>query len=276
MRLRFLPGRQHLWCVFYHGLFWLLFQCVNGTGYWTNTNASISTVDFVSGVWSSATTCFMVGHNDLTGAIIRSLDGGYTWKNILTGTTKSSQISDISSYTTTIGTVYVFAVSLSGDVWVSSNGGSTFATIGSAIPAQLYGSAVGSNGNSFAVGTGPTTPYPTRIYRSSSSSTSAAPYTVWSDFTPKPKSPAFANVLLTSVSTFDGTNVITVGFGGMIYYSSDGGATWSSVLAWSGANLQCVSNGASLVAMAAGDAETLILTTNGALSSLSFSPYGLL
>ena len=195
MQLRFL-GRWHLWCVYFCGLFVLLFQCVNGTGYWTNTNASVFSVDFVSGVWSTSTTFFLVGYNDLTGAIIRSDNGGYTWKNILVGTTKSSQISDISSYTTTSGgvtTTYVFAVSRSGDVWVSTNGGTTFATIGSAIPAQLFGSAVGSNGNSFAVGVGQTTPYPSKIYRSSLTSTPAAPYTVWSDFSPKPPSPALGD-----------------------------------------------------------------------------------
>ena len=191
MKLR--SERQHRWYVYFYGLCIVLFQCVNGTGYWTNTNASIATVDFVSGVWSTSTTCFLVGYNDLTGAIIQSIDGGTTWKNILVGTTKTSQISDISSYTTSTGTTYVFAVSLSGDVWVSANGGTKFTTIGSAIPAQLYGSAVGSNGNSFAVGIGQTTPYPTKIYRSSLASTTAAPYTVWSDFTPHPPSPALGN-----------------------------------------------------------------------------------
>ena len=174
MQLRFL-GRWHLWCVYFCGLFVLLFQCVNGTGYWTNTNASVFSVDFVSGVWSTSTTFFLVGYNDLTGAIIRSDNGGYT-------TTSGG-----------VTTTYVFAVSRSGDVWVSTNGGTTFATIGSAIPAQLFGSAVGSNGNSFAVGVGQTTPYPSKIYRSSLTSTPAAPYTVWSDFSPKPPSPALGD-----------------------------------------------------------------------------------
>ena len=248
---------------------WALIICLfispfvngGGSGYWTRANVSISTIDYVSGVWSGDRTVYMVGHNDNSGAIVKSIDGGYTWSTVVSGTTSSTLMSDISTYGT-----YFFAVSLSGDVWVSSDSGNSFISIGSSVPAQLYGSAVGSNGNAFAVGMGKTTPYPSKVFRSSGG------YTVWSEYTPRnPPTSNKAYTLLTAVSTADGNRVITVGYGGLIYYSSDGGLSWSWYQLPSSAALQCVSHGSIQQAMAAGDATTtnniisvtLIKTTDG-------------
>ena len=241
-------------------LFSLMLGMVNGTGYWTNRNTTITNVDFVSATWSSAMTCYMVGYNDASGSIIKSTNAGVTWKSVLQGTDTTSRFSDIA---TVNGTSYLFAVSMSGNVYVSNDGfGNVFSPIGSALPATLYGSSVGSNGNGFAVGVASTTPFNSVIYKS----TLASGYTVWNDYSP----PSTTPVLLTAVSTFNGNNVIAVGFGGLIYSTTTGGVSWATTY-WppcvnNQCNLQCVSFGTSTSAMAAGGLKTLIVTNDGGLT----------
>ena len=242
-------------------LFSFILGLVNGTGYWTNRNTTITNVDFVSATWSSSMTCYMVGYNAEFGSIIKSTNAGITWKSVLQGTDTTSRFSDIA---TVNGTSYLFAVSLSGNVYVSNDGyGNVFNPIGSALPANLYGSGVGSNGNGFAVGLASTIPFNSVIYKS----TLASGYTVWNDYSP----PSTAPVLLTAVSTFNGNNVIAVGFGGLVYSSTTGGVSGWTTTYWppcvnNHCNLQCVSFGTSTSAMAAGDHKTLIITNDGGLN----------
>ena len=233
----------------------------NGTGYWTNRNTTITNVDFVSGTWSSAMTCYLVGYNDAYGSIIKSTNAGVTWKSVLQGTDTTSRFTDIA---TVNGTTYLFAVSMSGNVYVSNDGfGNVFNPIGSALPANLFGSSVGSNGNGFAVGTASTSPFNSVIYKS----TIASGYKVWNDYSP----PNTALVMLTAVSTFNGNNVIAVGFGGLIYSTTSGGVLGWATTYWTPCvnnqcNLQCVSFGTSTSAMAAGDHKTLVMTNDGGLT----------
>jgi len=233
-------------------------------GVWTPRNTTLMTVDFVSVVWTAPQTVYMVGYNAAFGAIIRSTNGGYTWQPVMQGTDATSRFTDVANAN---GTNNFFAVSLSGAIYVSSDG-MTFAQIGTSLPASLFGAAVGSNGNAYAVGVGSSTAQPSRIYRS----TLSTAYAVWNDFTSKTPPPSYANVLLSAVGTFDGVTVVAVGNSGLIYTTTNAGVTWSYTFWPALTNLQCVSFGTPKVALVAGDATTLILTTDGGKTWADLTP----
>ena len=229
---------------------------------WRQLSANITNVDFVSGAWSTPTTCVLVGYSGSTlGAIIRSTNAGMKWSTSYYGT---ASIADVAAASFTVSGVtsvpppaaYV-AVSTAGAVYVSADNGASFSVAASLAFTRLQGVAVGTNGNAYAAGSTTLQPFASKVYRASLYQ--APSFSAWTDISP---SPATSN-LLNAVATHDGQTVIAVGYQGAVYYSGNNGTTWSVGSSGVTSTLQCVSSGNVSVAMAGGDGTTILLTVNG-------------
>lgn len=266
---------------------------------------AVTTIDFYASAWSAAgagsgsgsggsgstptPVCVMVGYNDYFGGILRSTNGGGFWSTVLLGTTTtgglSTRFADVAAEPLSApgaGVGTFLAVTLNGDIYVSSNNGASFASAGCPstndcpVPAQLHGVAIGGNGVGYAVGLSASFPYVAKVYRSYAIST----FSAWEDITAN--LPGTLAKLLNAVATANGETVIAVGTGGTVLYSANNGSAWalSSYSTGPGtgtstSTLQCVSMASGSVAMAAGDDATLILTTDGGASwtaITTFSP----
>jgi photosystem II stability/assembly factor-like uncharacterized protein len=242
-------------------------------GVWVlQNNANISTINYVSAIWTSATNALMVGYNSDYGAIIRTTNGGATWQLIHGSSGDAGEFSAVTASTVSSSPsssfsscVYAIAVTRAGYVYASSNGGSSFTQIADTVlPAtRVLGASMGSNGSVFIVGYQLSSP---KIFKSSTLSG----FTAWFDKSPT-TTVTSSSALLTAVSTIDGANVIAVGYSGVIYVSSNGGDSWGLISSGTTSNLLCVSSGNATVAIAAGDDTTVIKTVNRGQSWISIS-----
>lgn len=228
----------------------ILFNVIEGA--WNQNTIPVTNINFVSTAFSSISTCVMVGYNDEGGAIIRSTDGGSSWSTIDTTVTQTADVDTI----TISSTVYYIAVAVTGEIYVSTDGGATFPKA-TTLSAALYGVAIGSNQNAFAVGATTSVPAASKLYRSVYSAGSI--YVSWTEI----NTSASTSVLVTAVTSFDGTNVIAVGYSGYIYYSNDAGDTFTAASTGLTANFQCVSSASATYSMLAGDSATILVTKNG-------------
>ena len=221
---------------------------------WNEQSVGVETnIDFVAAVCSTSE-WLVVGYNDGFGRIVRTTDNGTSWRTVLFGGDSKSKISDIS---TTIGSSYYVAVSISGYVFVSINKGVNFYNaVNSGLSATLAGVTIGSNLNVFAVGASSNFPYYPKIFKSS---WDAAQFTAWTDVSPLPTTAR----LLTAVSTRDGMSIVSVGYGGLVYYSSNAGLTWQFGSSSTTVDLQCVAHGGLNYTMAAGDNGVIIKSFDG-------------
>jgi photosystem II stability/assembly factor-like uncharacterized protein len=212
----------------------------------------------------------MVGYNDFFGGILRSTNGGGFWSTVLLGTSSSGGLStrfaDVAAEPVSgpgggVGTF--LAVTLNGDIYVSTNNGASFTSAGCPttndcpVTAQLQGVAIGSNGVAYAVGLSTGLPYTARVYRSFA----LFSFSAWEDVTANLPGPVAK--LLTAVGTANGEGAIAVGTGGTVLYTVNNGTSWLMSTYTSSSTLYCVSMASNTVAMAAGDGPTLILTLDG-------------
>lgn len=231
----------------------------------TNVSIPVTTIDFVSSAWSSSTTNVMVGYNDNGGAIIRTSNMGATWTLI---SSPSSQTTDIAHKSIT-QKEYFLTVATDGKILLSSNEGLTFtekASLGVALFGVDIGGTGGNSYNAYAVG----------VLASSGSSNAqskvfsspfSSGFATWSEITPAGTS----RVLFTAVTSFDGVNVIIVGYSGVIYYSSTSGGSFSLASVGTTNNFQCIGSASASYAMAAGNSGIIFLTTNGGATWTSVS-----
>ena len=279
----------------------LLLFVVKGNWLDVPLNATIGGWDskisnWVNTVWLTSTTVLMVGNNAATSsAVIKSTDGGNSWVGpTLTGTISTKGLVDISTTSHTSGMITTYltiAIGCAGEIYVSTDSGSTWAN--TATISNFIGSAiaVGSNGNAFAIGQ--TNEQYGVIF---TSNTTAAFSGTWgmSLYIVKYLSPT----AIASVATIDGVNVYAVmGSGSILYQSTDAGSSWSAILTNSAYAFSCVSlvySSATWTVMVTATAKNLPNTNGvfvgsaftgiptlssfiqiGSLSGLSFRPHGL-
>ena len=123
---------------------------INVTAY-NNANNGIQ---YVSAVWSTSTTCVMIGNNHdtptITGTILRTTNGGTTWTSVTVDST-APPVADIATITINNVMYHIIAAS-TGNIYRSNDGGVTYT------PTLVYdlavwgGVAIGSNGYLFVVG----------------------------------------------------------------------------------------------------------------------------
>eukprot|EP01036_Dinobryon_divergens_P022644 gene22644-30922_t len=222
-------------------------------------------MSFYSTSWATKSYVVSVGNNGIgnKGVIVYSSNQGVTWKtaNVTTGVTFRT-LTDIASYSQNnyFLAVDYYSLTKTGTIYVSTNGGSKWTVAatkynnGKKNLPRLNGIAIGSNGNSYAVGYsfgGVTT-----IFKSSIGSS----FSAWTNSTTLND----AQFTFFGVGTNDGQTVIAVGTYqnadtfvgyGVIYYSSNAGGLWSSASTGSAdvTIVYCVSVVSANVAMVAGD-----------------------
>jgi photosystem II stability/assembly factor-like uncharacterized protein len=128
----------------------------------------------------------LVGREFFDGVAAISNDWGSTWSSTIFS---STALSDVASWTSVSKITYYVAVAVTGDVFYTNNSGITWYYAPSPVEVSLFGVAVGSNGQAFAVGAAG------KIYSSSNSSS----FSVWSDI-----SQNYTTSQLNGVSTLDG------------------------------------------------------------------------
>lgn len=252
----------------------------------TSNVPSKSTMSFYSTSWATKSYVVSVGNNGIgnKGIIVYSSNQGLTWKsaNVTTGVTFRT-LTDIASYSQNnyFLAVDYYSLTKTGTVYVSTNGGSKWTVAatkynnGKKNLPRLNGIAIGSNGNSYAVGYsfgGVTT-----IFKSSIGSS----FSAWTNSTTLND----AQFTFFGVGTNDGQNVIAVGTYqnadtfvgyGVIYYSSNAGGLWSSALTGSAdvTIVYCVSVVSANVAMVAGDKGYVAYTGNGGKNWTAVNVFG--
>lgn len=192
------------------------------------------------------------------GNIYRSRDLGMTWDLVLQAT---STVYDIVSGTFE-GITYYIAVDNFASTHVSTTGGDTWTTITRGVTTIYYSVALGSNGMAYELGNSE--------IRVANHTTS---YTKW--VIPK----AIGNYFWADVSTMDGVNVIVVGSGGNILYSTNSFAAvtlLSSTSTQTSNQLNGVAHYSNFEAVVTGNNGYVAKTTNGGatwtkLTSLSTS-----
>jgi photosystem II stability/assembly factor-like uncharacterized protein len=187
----------------------ILSSIVEGT--WYQNSVPVTTVDWVSAVWSSANRCVMVGYNSNNGAIVQTIDGGATWQTIDTTVSQTTDIAHLRGDSTD---PYFISVAANGNIYVSSDKGATFPPV-ITLAAQLYGVTIGTSKVAYAVGVTSGNPSKSKVFTSTFSANS--PYTVWNDVSPT------ASVLFTAASSYDGVNVIVVGYSMNVFFSTNSG-----------------------------------------------------
>lgn len=172
---------------------------------WLKRTVSPASYGYTGVTWISSTLVVAVGNNQLVGAAVFSQDAGLTWKY---SNSSFGNLYDVTSNSNVNGTI--LAVDDTGIVYLSKDYGYSYsqpATISAS--GGLFGVALGSNGNSYAVGTND------RLYYS----TSASSYATWTAIT---LSFTGTKAQLNGISTIDGVNVIAVGNRGYIFYTTSG------------------------------------------------------
>ena len=260
---------------------------VSSNSWETSSNVpSKSTMSFYSTSWATKSYVVSVGNNGIgnKGVIVYSSNQGLTWKtaNVTTGVTFRT-LTDIASYSQNnyFLAVDYYSLTKTGTIYVSTNGGSKWTVAatkynnGKKNLPRLNGIAIGSNGNSYAVGYsfgGVTT-----IFKSSIGSS----FSAWTNSTTLND----AQFTFFGVGTNDGQTVIAVGTYqnadtfvgyGVIYYSSNAGGLWSSASTGIAdvTIVYCVSVVSANVAMVAGDKGYVAYTGNGGKNWTAVNVFG--
>ena len=150
------------------------------SGAWTDSILSTKTgFDYVAAVWSSSTTCLIVGNSATNGAIQRTTNSGSLWSDV-TQIKQPCPLTDIAQISFGGNSFYLVTgsnnvESASGGYVFTSTDGITFSDAKAVSPGGLNGVAIGSNGVAYVVGVGG------KIYNSSVSSI----FTNWKEITPK-------------------------------------------------------------------------------------------
>ena len=143
--------------------------------------------------------------------IIRSLNAGKIWNT--TFLSSSDSLTDIAAAGN-----HSLSVSESGNIYYSSDEGSTFRVVTS-LSAQLFGIAIGSNRNSFAVGHS--------VVTDQTQSTATPLIYISKNFVDwKLVFNSSSYIKLNGISSNDGLHAVAVGSGNIILYSFDGGLSW--------------------------------------------------
>lgn len=199
------------------------------------------------------------GVDGMTGAVLRSVDYGLTWSYITT-TTDLQPIGPL--FCITSNTVNNLNISIAGDylgsVVLSTDLGLTWSTSISLFEG-ISGCSLGFNGNLVLSGVS------NNIYLL------ASPYTNSTQI-----SSSNANDVFNDISSYDGTNLIVVGYSGVIYYSSDSGSNLNTPTNGAPSNaidLFSVAHGSNLTAIIAGTNSFVSRTTDGGASWTQLSVY---
>jgi hypothetical protein len=148
-------------------------------GAWTDSTMSTKTgFDYVSAVWSSSTTCVIVGNGATNGAIQLTTNSGYSWSDV-TQTRQPYLLTNIAQIPSEGNSFYLVTgsnnvESASGGYVFTSTDGTTFSDAKLVSTNGLNGVAIGSNGSAYVVGLGG------KIYNS----VSGVDWSSWNDVTP--------------------------------------------------------------------------------------------
>lgn len=184
------------------------------------------------------------------GTVISSADMGATWSIIGTDATFQAGLYGIAVRRLGDGIARYMVVDADGGIF-TFDGSSSWSNV-QYVPGALVGVTIGSNGNAFVSGSGGI------VY----TSTSGTAYGTWTDVSP----PMTPGLFLYDVNSLDGTNVIAVGAGGTIVYSSDAGSSWALATSGTGNAVYCISQLSLTLAMVAGENGYLAKSTNAGLT----------
>lgn len=197
-----------------------------------------STSSFLSVSYSSEFNVVATAQSGIGSTIIRSVDNGLSWTSSTYTDGSFGFIYDIISREVD-GDVYYLGIDDGGVVYRSLDNGTTWTTAG-AVPFGGTSVTIGSNGQAYAAGSS------YRVYSSSSAST----YETWINRSPTTGVTPASNWF--DISTYDGERVIVVAGKGLIFYSSNSGASWTrstSGVPSSTGIVYCVDHGDALTAM---------------------------
>ena len=222
---------------------------------WVGVSVPDSSVSYVAATWLSSTTCIMVGNVFEYGIVLKSTDAGHSWTTKLTNV---NRIFDVTSRTIS-STLYLLAVTDSGDIYSSTDSGETWLQSIN-VAGSLYGASIGSNGNAFVVGMYLSS---STIYKASASSG----YQTWTT------SSITANKQLNGVCSLDGTNAVAVANGGGVYTTSSAGLGWNTRNSGTTADLYSIACPSTSRIYVAGTSSTVITSTNGGSTWLALTGF---
>jgi photosystem II stability/assembly factor-like uncharacterized protein len=202
--------------------------------------------------WSNVSSKVVaVGTNGTRGLIALSNNGGENF--VISTILDSFAVWDIDSKYLN-GKEYFLTVDNIGQIFLNCNFEKTWLKVFNS-KRSIYSVSIGSNGNAYAAGSNGT------IYSSSINSN----FQTW-----KAKNPISNMTSIYGISTYDGVNVIAVGYLGIVYFSLNEGQTWNASIEDTKQNSNCtlysLSHGNSSVAIAAGDNSTVLITHNYGLN----------
>jgi photosystem II stability/assembly factor-like uncharacterized protein len=203
--------------------------------------------------WPSSGEVFASGYHISGGSVLRSTDYGRTW------TTSSSfefGLYGIASLSLSNNGVVVLVIDESGQVLAYF--GSSWTVVYSPL-VPLVGVSIARNGNSFISGASGFV----------AKSSNASSYSGWTDVSPV----SDASVFLYDISSYDGIKVITVGSDGIIYYSSNGGTSWTLATSSTTKTIYCISHVSSDFAMIAGESGYIAKTSNAGQTWTTLSAF---
>jgi hypothetical protein len=231
---------------------------------WTSVSAPLSAANykFVGAAWSNdKQTVVAAGQVSNGGLMIRSTDQGLTWN--ITSISQAFALWDITAKALKINQNYVtyfLSVDDNGNVFLSLNNGVTWQLKASAVQSRLLCVCLGSNGRAFTTG------FRNKIF----SSTNNTNFQNWT-LIATPINPQ-SGLSFYGISTYDGSNVITVGSSNNIYFSRNsfstftkaniGTTTLTNPSSSTSVTIYSLSHGNASVAIAAGSNSYVAITYN--------------
>jgi photosystem II stability/assembly factor-like uncharacterized protein len=227
----------------------------------------VSIPTFVSNTYAAVTWPYdglavAVGFDSYSGggSILKSTDYGLSWSRVANS---STFIFGLSTKTVNNETYYL-SVGANGAIYNSTGDASKWSTftLSGFATSILYGIVIAPNGVAFAAGSSCT------VFRSGLPANS----TSWRS--QQLVSGATRTTYFYDISTFDGTNIITVGSRGYIYYSTNSGSSWTSASSGVTISIFCVAHGDAQTAITAGASGFVSRTTNGGSTWTTLQVYG--
>jgi hypothetical protein len=231
---------------------------------WTSVSAPLSAANykFVGAAWSNdKQTVVAAGQVSNGGLMIRSTDQGLTWN--ISSISQAFALWDITAKALKINQNYVtyfLSVDDNGNVFLSLNNGVTWQLKVSALQPRLLCVCLGSNGRAFTTG------FRNKIF----SSTNNTNFQNWT-LIATPINPQ-SGLSFYGISTYDGSNVITVGSSNNIYFSRNsfstftkaniGTTTLTNPSSSTSVTIYSLSHGNASVAIAAGSNSYVAITYN--------------
>lgn len=261
---------------------------------WYTVTVTTSSDMYLSTVWYSSLNAIMVGvsSSDNNGYVHRTADGGATWirtvffRVLLFDVTQTEYQGATYFFTSADrGRVYRIAESsltagtCDSTTPVSSSCWTLIASFGSAY--YLNGITVGPNGVGVVVGVNGdgTAHSQVALTIANAITVTSSATAVWSDNLPTSLSTVCGGTAcpqFNGASTVDGVNIIIVGSGGSVYYSTDSGTSWTAGTSGTTADIYCIAHGNVSVAMALGASNYVSKTIDNGVSyeTLSVFPSG--